>query len=668
MHSINMKISAQGTIEYLIIIAVVVVVSLILVGLLTGFLSSGSQVDEKQSQIYWKTQPLAIIESQTDSEGNILVVLKNNTSENQIINSITINGVTAYFDSFSLVMGEKKTVYLNNPSIEASISNQVNISYTTPQGITKTQTGSTDLVAEQTTTINPNDSVVMLNEEDCFNWGPGTHTICSCDDLNNIDFNSTTRGRNYILQNNLDFRNCDSSYSTGEGWKPIGTSAARFLGKFNGNNKTIKNLYINRPTTDFVGLIGFANNYSQDVNDLGMIDSNITGQNDVGGIVGYNGTVSNSYNTGTVNGYGNSTGGINGAYGIVNNSYNVGTVNGTSRVGGINGQAGTVNNSYNTGTVNATTQIGGISGYIGTVNDSYNTGTINGTDRTGGISGHNGNVNNSYNAGTINGTGNYTGGISGYSGTINSSYNTGTINGTGLKTGGIIGYIGTVNNSYNTGTINGSNNETGGINGSSGTVNNSYNLGTINGIQIVGGISGGYGVVNNSYNTGTVNGVWSTGGINGYRGTVNNSYNTGTINGTGTYTGGINGYYGTVNNSYNLGRVSGTSNVGGVMGQLTSENTIYNSFSTSTVIGNSNVRGTVGYITSGTVVNVYWYDSNVLDSATGCYHGGDANCTYLDDTNYSQLYILTTDVYDTVPVWDANWVWSGSAYPTLSWE
>ena len=102
------------------------------------------------------------------------------------------------------------------------------------------------------------------------------------------------------------------------------------------------------------------------------------------------------------------------------------------------------------------------------------------------------------------------------------------------------------------------------------------------------------------------------------------------------------------------------------------EKSVINSFSTGSLKGTSSSTnfGTIGYDGGGTITNIYWYDSNSIDSASPseCIQGGSTNCTYLDDTNYTQLFTSTTDIYDTAPAWDGNWVWSGSAYPTLSWE
>ena len=61
----------------------------------------------------------------------------------------------------------------------------------------------------------------------------------------------------YELMNNLDFDEDgngerDDSYNQGSGWNPIGT----FTATFQGNGHVIENLFINRPTTNGVGLFG----------------------------------------------------------------------------------------------------------------------------------------------------------------------------------------------------------------------------------------------------------------------------------------------------------------------------------------------------------------------------------------------------------------------------
>ena len=136
-----------------------------------------------------------------------------------------------------------------------------------------------------------------------------------------------------------------------------------------------------------------------------------------GGIAGYNnGTISDSYNTGSVSASSSTAyaGGIAGyiyTYGTISDCYNTGSVNASSSnnayAGGIAGYSNrTIRNSYNTGSVSASSAApssfssyyvysGGIAGYnSGTISNSYNTGSVSASSSyvyayAGGIAGDN---------------------------------------------------------------------------------------------------------------------------------------------------------------------------------------------------------------------------------------------------------------------------------------
>ncbi|MDZ7797006.1 MAG: GLUG motif-containing protein [Candidatus Marinimicrobia bacterium] len=96
------------------------------------------------------------------------------------------------------------------------------------------------------------------------------------------------------------------------GFSPIGNSSTKFNSNgYDGNEKTISNLFINRPTTDYIGLFGRTS--SCIIDNLGLIDVNITGNNGVGALSGYDyvsSNVTNCYSTGNVDGYNNEVGGL----------------------------------------------------------------------------------------------------------------------------------------------------------------------------------------------------------------------------------------------------------------------------------------------------------------------------------------------------------------------
>ncbi len=142
----------------------------------------------------------------------------------------------------------------------------------------------------------------------------------------------------------------------GSGWLPVGERywdgsqciEHPFEGGFDGQNHTITGLYIDRTSTDYIGLFGFVGE-DVEVRNVGVVDVDVTGDNRVGGLMGYNwGTVKNSYATGDVSGdwY---VGGLVGENdeGSVDNSYATGSVSGEVFVGGLVGwNEGTVDNSF----------------------------------------------------------------------------------------------------------------------------------------------------------------------------------------------------------------------------------------------------------------------------------------------------------------------------------
>ncbi|MDD2277384.1 MAG: hypothetical protein PHP56_12730 [Smithellaceae bacterium] len=97
----------------------------------------------------------------------------------------------------------------------------------------------------------------------------------------------------YRLMTNLDFSNqehycIEKNYQkiANDGWDPIGSEEKPFVGKFNGNNKTISNLNILTKGSINVGFFGIINN--AEIEDLILENVNIVANNtvNVGGLVG----------------------------------------------------------------------------------------------------------------------------------------------------------------------------------------------------------------------------------------------------------------------------------------------------------------------------------------------------------------------------------------------
>ena len=326
----------------------------------------------------------------------------------------------------------------------------------------------------------------------------------------------------YELGRDLDFRKTEhyndranmnqwipNEDRSNEGWQRIGVGASGLNTTFEGNDLTISNLFINRPSESAVALFGQLARDGK-IQNVGLLDIDIQGLSSVGGLVANNaGLILNSH-----------VGGL-------------AQVSGNNSIGGLVGwnvNGGRIINSYAdaevTGIVGALgpSQLGGLVGFNqGVINDSYAMGSITGED--------NGNV----------------GGLVGVNEQlITNSYATGNVLGR-LNAGGLIGFnddppsnnlTPRVANSFATGNVQGSRDDSqnlGGLIGrnirtGAGAIRNTYSNGVVSGHANLGGLIGSAenSLLQFSYTTSLVMGTSSTsvGGLigNGSGGSVTASY------------------------------------------------------------------------------------------------------------------------------------------------
>lgn len=183
-----------------------------------------------------------------------------------------------------------------------------------------------------------------------------------------------------------------------QSWVPIGNSNKPYQGTFDGNGKTITNLYINASQVN-MGLFGYT--YEGTIKNLTFEYANVTNTNSYAGVLVGNAfwrsTLQNIKisNTCQIKG-GNYTGGIAGSLdGNASNCVNYATVQGKEDVGGLFGYYSRTGNSMtacaNYGNVTATSNtVGGLVGYYssGTIQDCANYGNIEGTNNVGGMAGY----------------------------------------------------------------------------------------------------------------------------------------------------------------------------------------------------------------------------------------------------------------------------------------
>ena len=173
-----------------------------------------------------------------------------------------------------------------------------------------------------------------------------------------------------------------STWDSNAGFLAIGNGTTQFTGTYNGGNHTIDSLYIDRPSDDYVGFIGYATGSSGgSIKNLGITNVRIIsgGYQDGGalaGRVGGGGIIDNCYSTGAV--AGDFLGGLVGVFesGTLSNSYSTCTVGGTYGSGGLIETllSGTVTDCYSSGSVStAVYEYGGLIGYYsaGTVSNCF---------------------------------------------------------------------------------------------------------------------------------------------------------------------------------------------------------------------------------------------------------------------------------------------------------
>jgi len=182
---------AQGTIEYLLIIAVVIVIALVVVSLLTGFLDTGSGVSVSENKLFWSSQALGLSDAGIDEQGDAFFVVTNNTGESITLTGYRVNGVSKNFTGTQPVIasGGKKVVFVDGQDAcggSACSWDDFSLAYTTMHGLTKVSSGN-DLVLEKQSNISrlsfSGSALVCVNNDDvgvCSGSGSDTNAQTAC--------------------------------------------------------------------------------------------------------------------------------------------------------------------------------------------------------------------------------------------------------------------------------------------------------------------------------------------------------------------------------------------------------------------------------------------------------------------------------------------------------
>ncbi len=425
----------------------------------------------------------------------------------------------------------------------------------------------------------------------------------------------------YILMNDIDASDTanwnDEGTTEGlrEGFRPIGKYQDfrnSFQGIFDGNGKKITGLTINRPKENGVGLFG-SMVMGGTVRDLTLEGGSVTGNDHVGGMIGYQDWILELFNcvtSMTVTGK-ESVGGLVGkmyGYKVTNCAAHGSVTGGDGYAGGLIGESNCdfVRNCSATGSVTGE-YVGGLIGVSsypsGQITDCTVSGKITGTNPKGFVGGLIGNsggfvITNCSYTGEVTGLGGSVGGLIGYCWemtTIQGSNVSGAITATGTRRsswwseevgiGGLVGVcsgLSNIENSSSLAQVTGASTDSSGarVGGLVGRIDMNYlfllrcrSKGNIKSDSVAGGLVGRFGgdscSILDSSATGSVTGFDCVGGVigNGYYCDITNCTVTGAITGHSNV-GGLAGFHvGLIANSSSSGPVNGDEYVGGLIGR-----------------------------------------------------------------------------------------------------
>jgi hypothetical protein len=173
--------------------------------------------------------------------------------------------------------------------------------------------------------------------------------------------NSADWDKHFLMTNDIDM----TGIST---FTPIGNSTPNFTGVFDGGGHVIQNLVIDLPTQAYVGVFGNVSYGPAEIKNLGIYGGSVSGGQYVGGLVGQNngGTVTCCYSMSDVAGTGNYVGGLAGySTGVITSCYATGAVTGQNNVGGLVGSGSSISFCnisfcYATGKVSGNLRVSGL--------------------------------------------------------------------------------------------------------------------------------------------------------------------------------------------------------------------------------------------------------------------------------------------------------------------
>ncbi|MDD3159812.1 MAG: hypothetical protein PHQ98_02500 [Candidatus ainarchaeum sp.] len=131
------KIFGQGTIEYLVILSIVLILALIGVILLPNLINN-QDTNKKAKEAGLILNPITVTDNLLTKDGNYLISIKNNSTNMILIKSIKINDQNTDLNQNNLLEISQERLFLTNTlpcNINDSIQNEIIIEYESIEGI-----------------------------------------------------------------------------------------------------------------------------------------------------------------------------------------------------------------------------------------------------------------------------------------------------------------------------------------------------------------------------------------------------------------------------------------------------------------------------------------------------------------------------------------------------
>lgn len=144
----------QGATEYLVLLAVVLIIALVSIALLGFFPGLATDARITQSNSYWRgeARPFAILEHTVATNGNAVVIVQNYDASGTItVTNLTV-GAGSNTTSVSFAPGEIRTVgvasTVSSPSAGQVYDLAVTFAYNSSNGVASKQFGSKNIIGK----------------------------------------------------------------------------------------------------------------------------------------------------------------------------------------------------------------------------------------------------------------------------------------------------------------------------------------------------------------------------------------------------------------------------------------------------------------------------------------------------------------------------------------